>query len=449
MSLMRRVRAAVELVRTGQLTLQVRQDVSGEYNNWGTTIAPANQLVSYLGGGKTTAGVEVSEATAEGIPAIYSCVHIISETCGQLPLKLYRKTANGKGKEPAPDHPLYTVLHDLANPELTALQFREMVTRHLAIWGRAYAYIQRDRRGDIAGLWPMHPARMFVERDNLNRKVFKYWMGGGDYREWVQNPERPDVMHLHINSDDGLDGRSPLRINRESLGITIAADQFVGAWFGNGATPGLVLTHPGKLKENAKENLRKQWLTKFMGASKANKLAILEEAIKIDVVGVDPQKSQLAELRAMQIEAAARIYRVPLFLIQNQTKDTSWGSGIEQQMLGFVNLTMMPWLQQWQQVIARDLLTRQSFYTHEAIFVVNSLVKGDLKTRVEAYASARQNGWLNGDEIRELEDLNPVDGGAGQVFWMPTNMAPVMSSGLPVVVEPEPTVTAPGSEAVN
>jgi HK97 family phage portal protein len=378
---------------------QKRNQDSGFYDNGGTSIKPANWLVDYLGGAKTTAGVEVNEKTAEGIPAIYACVHVISETVGQLPLKLYRKQGS-KGKTPDTDHPLYTVLHDLANPNLTAMQFREMQTRHLAIWGRAYAMIQRDRRGDIVALWPLHPARMFVEYDSLSRKVFKYWMGKGQYKEWVHNPEKPDIMHLHINSDDGLDGRSPLQINRESLGITLAGEQYVGSWFGNGAIPGIIASHPGKLSPNAKENIRKSWLEKFMGAKKANKFAILEEGIQIHVVGVDPEKSQLDKLRNAQIEAAARIYRVPLFMIQNQTKDTSWGSGIEQQMIGFINLTMMPWFTQWQQVIKRDLLTRQSWYTHEALFIVNSLMRGDFKARVEAYASARQNGWLNGDEIR-------------------------------------------------
>ncbi len=430
---------ARDAFRTPVQAPEIRQNVSGMYDDGGTTTNPSSYIVNYIAGGKTTAGIAIDENSAEGIPAIYACVHVISETVGQLPLKLYKKDSNGKNKSPDPEHPLYEILHDLANPEMSALQFREMQTRHLAIWGRCYSYIQRDGRGDIKGLWPLHPARMFVERNGLNQKVFKYWMGKGQYQEWVHNPLRPEIMHLHINTDDGLDGRSPLKINRESLGITKAADEYVGAWFANGAIPGMVLTHPGKLKDTAKENLRRQWLDKFMGATKSNKLAILEEGITVEVVGVDPEKSQLDKLRAAQIEAAARIYRVPLFLIQNQTKDTSWGSGIEQQMLGFVNLTMMPWLQQWQQVIARDLLTRQSFYTHEALFVVNSLVRGDLTSRVEAYASARENGWMNGDEIRELEDLNPIPNGAGEIFWMPTYTQPMTGSGSPGIIEPDPT----------
>ena len=413
-----------------------RTDVSGSYNDWGSVTKPSVHLIDWLGGGKTPAGVAIDEKIGEGLPAIYACVHLISETIAQLPLKLYRRRADGRGKAPDPDHPLYPILHDQTNPELTALQAREMITRHLAIWGRAYAFIQRDGRGQPTGLWPLHPARMFVDRVSDGRKRFRYWMAAADNREWIQDPSRPDILHLHINSDDGLDGRSPLRINRESLGITKAAEDYVGAWFGNGAIPGLILSHPQRLSDKARENIRRSWLERFMGASQSHKLALLEEGITATVVGVDPEKSKLDKLRSAQIEAAARIYRVPLFLIQNQTKDTSWGSGIESQMLGFVNLTLMPWLVQWTQVVRRDLLTRESRNSHEAIFVVNALVRGDLQTRYAAYATARQNGWLNGDEIRELEDLNPIDGGAGSVFWMPANMQP--ASATPVALEPEP-----------
>src|SRR3990167_1130931 len=407
--------------------------VSGEYNNGGSTIAPASWLVSAFHGGKTSAGTVVNETTAEGLPAIYACVRVISETVGQLPLKLYRKT--GQGKAPDPDHPLYVMLHDLMNPELTAMQGREMITRHLAIWGRAYAMIQRNGRGDILALWPLHPARMFVERDGLGRKVFRYYMAKGDYQVLGHNPDRPDILHLHINSDDGLDGRSPLMINRESLGISAAAEGYVGSWFGNVAIPGIILTSPRALTQKAKDNIRKSLIDRFMGACNANKVAILEEGITFQVVGVDPEKSQLDKLRAAQIEAAARIYRVPLFMIQNQTKDTSWGSGIEQQMLGFINLTMMPWFMQWQQAIARDLLTRQSVNSHEAIFVVNALVRGDIQTRYNAYKAAER--WLPADEIRELEDLNPIGGPAGQVLWSPSGSMPILPNA-PIAVEPEP-----------
>lgn len=415
--------------------LAFRDLVTGEYPS-GTLTNPSVSLIQTLTGGLTGSGVDINERIAEGLPAIYACVHVISETAGQLPLKLYRMRPEG-GKDPATSHPLYVLLHDQPNPEMTALQLREMLTRHLAIWGRAYGEVQRNTRGEIVAVWPLHPARMYVYRDTLNRKTYRYYMGQGDYKEWTHDPDRPPILHLHINSDDGIDGRSPLRINRESLGITKATEDYTGGWFRNDATPGLVATAKGRLSPQAKENIRDGWLKRFAGAGQNNKLAILEEGITIQAIGVDPDKSQLAALRSAQIEAAARIYRVPLFMIQEQAKQTSWGTGVEQQMLGFVNLTMMPWFVQWQQAIKRDLLSVKATPSHEAAFVINALVRGDIEKRYEAYAKARQNGWLNGDEIRELEDLNPIDGGAGTVFWMPANQQPLGTMSAAVVDELE------------
>lgn len=428
--------------------LALRDLVSGDYAA-GTTTVPSVSFIEAIGGTNTTSGVAITPQVAEGLPAIYACVHVISETTGQLPLKLFQRLPEG-GKAPDTTHPLYTVLHDQANPELTAYQFQEMLTRHLAIWGRAYAQIERDARGRVTALWPLHPSRMDVTRDGLNRKIYRYWMAAGDWREFIHNPIQPPILHLHMNCDDGLDGRSPLWINRETLGISRAAEEYTGGWFANGAVPGIVATSKTRLSPKAKENIRESWLKRFAGASKSNKLAILEEGITIDVVGVDPEKSQLAALRSAQIEAAARIYRVPLWMIQSQSKDTSWGSGIENQMLAFVNITLMPWFVGWQQAIKRDLLSQKTRQTHEAAFVVNALVRGDIEKRYEAYARARQNGWLSGNEIRELEDLNPIEGGAGDLFWMPANMQPQGASAAVIEDEPanEPTTVAEPEEVM-
>jgi HK97 family phage portal protein len=419
----------------------LRQDVTGLYDNGGTAIAPANWLIDLLGGSKTTAGVPIDEWVAEGMPAVYACVHAISETVGQLPLKLYRKTATGR--EVADDHPLYFLLHDLPNPEMTAIQFRELLTRHLAMWGRAYAFVQRDASGEVLALWPIHPTRVKVDRDGLNRKRYTVRMADGVPEEFLFNPDRPPIFHLHMNSNDGLDGRSPIWINRESLGITRAAEDFVAAWFGNGAVPGLILTHPGRLKDGAKENLRKQWQDKFMGAKKANKLAILSESVKVDVVGSDPQKSQLKELRDDQISAAARIWRVPSFIIQNHTKESSWGSGIAQMMIGWINTGLMPYFEQWQQAITRDTLSRKTYRTHYAKFVTAALERGDLKAQMDAFAVARQNTILNADEIREKLEENKIPDGVGETYLIPSGSQVLIGDGVPIdrTPEPEPAAT--------
>lgn len=427
-----------------------RQSVTGLYDNGGSTVAPANWLLYGLGGGTTAAGVQVNEWVAEGMPAVYACVHAISETVGQLPFKLYRKT--GEGRELAEDHALYPILHDLPNAEMTAYQFRELMTRNLAMWGRAYALIERDRVGEVTALWPLHPTRMMVDRDGLNRKRFKYWMGADEYGgraryiEYLHDPNRPPILHLHMNSADGLDGRSPIVINKESLGITRAAEDFVGAWFGNGAVPGLVLTHEGNLSPNAKDTLRTTWQERFMGARNANKVAILPKGVTATAVGSDPEKSQLDKLRLSQVEAAARIWRVPLFMIQNQTKDTSWGSGIEQQMIGWINTGLMPYFEQWQQAVTRDLLSRKTYRTHYAKFVTAALTRGDNKTVADLIATGRQNTTLSANEARELLEMNKIPG--GDTYLIPSGTQVVGKDGMPVMPEPEPTAPVDEPEPV-
>lgn len=426
------------------------RDASGSYPA-GTSTNPSEWLVNYIGGAgaTTTAGVTIDEWVAEGMPAVYSAVHAISETVGQLPLKLYKKTA--AGRETAEDHPLYLLLHDLPNPEMTAYQFRELLTRHLAMWGRAYAYIERDGVGQPVALWPVHPNRVRVDRNGANVKRYTVNMSTGAPEEFLFHPDRPPFLHLHMNSNDGLDGRSPIAINREALATNKATDDFIAAYFGNGAVPGIIVTHPGKLTENAKNNFKKQWTEKFGGASNRGKIAVLPEDVKINIVSTDPQKSQLTELSQEQISIAARIWRVPNVIIQNHTKDTSWGSGVEQLMIGWVNTGLMPYFEQWQQAISRDCLSRKTYRTHYAKFVTAALTRGDLKSTMDAISVGRQNTVLSGDEAREMLEMNKIPGGVGEVMLIPSGAQPVLGDGIPVEPnpEPEPKPIAKGSEAVN
>lgn len=408
----------------------VLSGVSGSYDDGGTSTQPSAWLVNLGAGAKTAAGISIDEWVAEGMPAVYACVHAISETVGQLPLKLYQKT--DQGRRVADDHPLYLLLHDLPNPEMTAIQFREVMTRHLAMWGRAYAFVQRDSSGMPSALWPIHPTRVKVDRDGLGRKRFWVTDQYGVPVPFLFTPDAPPILHLHMNSHDGLDGRSPIWINRESLGITKAAEDYVGAWFGNGAIPGLILSHPGKLSPKAKENIRESWWKRFGGAKKNNSVAILEEGIKAEVVGTDPQKSQLKELRDDQISAAARIWRVPSFIIEAHNKDTSWGSGVAERMIGWINTGLMPYFEQWQQAIARDLLSRKTYRTHYAKFVYAGLERGDFKATIDALAVARQNTILNADECRAKIDENKIEDGLGELYLTPSGTQVLLGDGEPV-----------------
>jgi HK97 family phage portal protein len=289
-----------------------------------------------------------------------------------------------------------------------------------------------------------------VDRDALNRKRFTVTMADGVPVEFLYNPERPPILHLHMNSNEGLDGRSPIWLNRESLGITKAAEDFVGAWFGNGAVPGILLRHPGRLTPAAKENIRNSWLKRFLGAKKSNSVAVLEEGMDVTVVGADAQKAQLRELREDQIAAAARIWRVPNVLIGNHTKDTSWGSGVEQLMIGWINGGLGPYLAQWCQAISRDCLSRKTYRTHYAKFVTAPIERGTLKDQMDAFAVARQNTILNADEIRAKLDENAIDGGAGETYLIPSgaqvldeNGKPIKDAPAPITADPKPTPAEP------
>ena len=410
--------------------------VSGHYDNGGTSTQPAQWLLSLGSGVSTVAGVPIDEWVAEGMPAVYACVHTISETVGQLPFKLYRR--EGKNRLLADEHPLYLLLHDLPNPEMTAYQFRELLTRHLAMWGRAYAFIERDRDGEVVALWPIHPTRVKVDRNSVNRKRFTVTMSDGVPVEFLYNPERPPILHLHMNSNEGLDGRSPILLNKESLGITKAAEDFVAAWFGNGAIPGIILTHPAKLTPKAKEGIRESWWKRFGGAKQANKVAVLEEGMKVDVVGADAQKAQLREMREDQIAAAARIWRVPNVMIGNHTKDTSWGSGVEQLMIGWINGGLGPYLTQWCQAISRDCLSRKTYRSHYAKFTTAVIERGTMKDQMDAFAVARQNTIYNADEIRTKLDENEIEGGAGETYLIPSGAQVLVDDGTPIAQESAP-----------
>ncbi len=395
-----------------------------EFENTGTFTSPSVSLISSLLGGPTTSGSRVNEWTAEGIPAWFACRQVVSETVGQTPLKVFRKLPRGK----APDdrHSLYYVLHDQFNPEMTAYEGKELLTRNVADWGNGYAEIVRDPAGRVKALWPLAPSRMRVDRDAFNRRRYRYRNAAGEGFEWIWNPARPPIFHLRANSLDGLVGRSAIRILADCFGLTKAAEEFGARFFANNMMPGAVATYKGKLTPPQKQNLRESWTRVHGGLSNSHRLAILENDIKLEKMGVDPNAGQFLETRGLQIEEIARVLRVPLFMIQHMTKSTSWGTGIEQMMLAFLNLTMMPWFTIWQQSIGRDLLTAKSFTTHTALFVTRALTRADFATTQAGLKIQYDCGVINSNEWRELEDRNARDDAFGDEFMVPqSNTVPV------------------------
>lgn len=373
-----------------------------EVADTGTFTSPSVSLISALGGGPTASGVRMSPAVAEGLSAYFACRQVISETVGQLPFKIFRKLP--RGKEPDERHGLYYVLHDQANPEMGAYELKELLTRNVADEGNGYAEIQYSSSGRPIALWPLAPQRMAVDRDGMNRRRYRYRSASGQGFEWTFSPQRPPIFHIRANTLDGLVGRGIPRILSECFGLAKAAEEFGARFFSNNAMPGMVATYKGKLTPTQKTNLRESFTRVNGGLTNAHRLMILENDIAVSKMSFNPAESQFHELRGMQIEEIARALRVPLFMIQHMSKSTSWGSGLEQAMRGFVNTTLMPWLTIWQQAVGMYLLTQKSFETHTALFIVEALQRADFLAHQQGLEIQFKNGAVTRNEWRGLVD---------------------------------------------
>ena len=366
--------------------------------------------------GQSNSGISVDEETALKISAVYACVKVISETVASLPLNLLKEETNGDTCK-AKQHPLHGVLHDAPNHEMSSFTFREMLMTNLLLWGNAYALIKRDRSGHVTELYPLKAKNMTVERNAGGQIVYKYTTDLS-----VKTYTARQVFHIPAFSFDGVVGVSPITYARESMGLALATEEFGARFFGNGAKPGGVLEHPGVVKDP--ERLRDSWNKVYQGTKNSHKVAVLEEGMKYHEIGMSPEDSQFLETRQFQLNEICRIFRVPPHMIGDLTRSTF--SNIEHQSIDFVVHTIRPWLVRWEQAIQRSCLGEDERTIYFAKFKVDGLLRGDFASRMTGYATARQNGWLSANEIRELEDMNkiPADKG-GDDYLVNGNMTPI------------------------
>lgn len=367
-----------------------------------------------LGGEPAASGVTVNEQTALTYSAVYAAIRVLAETVASLPLHVYRQ--DGRSKVRATDHPLYDVLHSRPNPVMTSFELRETMMGHLLTGGNAYAEVVRDRAGRVIELWPLRWDRMRIVVGADGRTLhYMYRDSRG------QEMEIPEVLHIRGLSGDGVVGYSPIRLAREAIGLGLATEKFGASYFGNGAQPGGVLKTPNALSEKARQNLRESWEATHRGPSRAHRVAILEEGLEWQQIGIPPEDSQFLETRRFQVSEIARIFRIPPHLLGDLERATF--SNIEQQSIEFVVHSVRPWLVRWEQAIEQRLMTeeerRAGFYVR---FNVDGLLRGDIKSRYEAYAIARQWGWYSANDIREKEDEDPIEG--GDEYLVPLNMVP-------------------------
>lgn len=397
-------------------------------NSGGTTriLTPAD-LARYLSGGnRSAAGIDVSPDRAMRLAAVFTCVRILAESVGQLPLHLFRQ--EGRSKEKALDHPLYGLLHDAPNEYQTAQEWLEWTIACLALYGNAYSHINRGR-GRVLELMPFTPGSITPKRDpETGELVYRFTDAGGAVEELPPS----EVLHIKLfPTTDTLCGASPIRAAREAAGMAIAAEQHGANLFGNGAQPGGILETDKTLNKEARDNLRTTWDERHRGSENAYRTAVLEDGLKWKTMAMPSVDAQWLESRKFSRSELFGIFRVPPHLGADLERATF--SNIEHSSLDFVVHSLMPYLTRIEQRIKLQLLTPAERKMYFAKFNAAALLRGDMAAKAEFYSRQIQNGAISPNEIREHEDQNPREG--GDIYLTPANM--LIDGKAPPAAKPE------------
>lgn len=403
-------------------------------------------------GGKTAAGVSVSEHSALRLPVVYACSNRISNPVAQFPLAMFRNKPGGGKQVVTPDmHPFAARIGLRPNDLMSSRTVRKTVQGHALLWGNGYLEIERNGRGQAVGLYPLLPDRTRPVREN-GEHFFRSNIGGETVRI-----EADDVIHIMDQSQDGYVGISQIAMAREAVSMGLAMETFGGKFFANDAKSGGFLLHPGRLGPNAQRNLTGANGEKAPnpenpaskvevqgGLENAHRVKVLEEGMKFVQTTIPPEDAQFLGSREFQIAEIARIYDVPLVLLQSHEKSTSWGSGIEQLMIGFIRQTVGPWINAWEQELNWKLFTEaerdQGFYVK---FNMNAILRGDMKTRADFYQKIFGVGGFSPNRILELEDEDGI-GPVGDHHFVPSNFVTLDRATDPAYAPgatppPEPT----------
>jgi HK97 family phage portal protein len=354
--------------------------------------------------GRVASGQSVTPDSAMQLAAVWACVRLISETVATMPLILYQTAANG-ARTVAENDPLYSLLHQAPNADNTAVEFWEGVTLALCLWGNAFAKKEMSG-GRLVALTPLAADRMVVARTPSGALEYRYTdrKGRAVYRE-------DQVFHVRGFGGSADVGLSPISFARQSLGTAMATDQMAGALFANGARPSGILTVEQILTAEQRQQLRENIVAPFVGAENAGGLMVLEAGLQFQQVTMTPEDSQFLETRAFQVEEICRWFRVPPFMVGHTEKTSSWGTGLEQQLIAFLTFALKPYLVRIEQAVSRSLLRPEQRQTLKPEFKVEGLLRTDSAARSAFYAIMVQNGIMTRNEVRRLENLPPITGG--------------------------------------
>lgn len=375
----------------------------------------AGEYAMNAGTSAKVGGVKVTNETAFTFSAVYAAIRVLAESVASLPVNVFERGSDGKRR--AYTHPYYALLHDAPSPEQTAFSFFETMMGHVLSWGNAYAELVRDGRGEVREIYPIPPQKIRIQRI-AGELVYFYESGN----QTVALPYT-DVLHIAGLGFDGLQGYSPVHMARTAIGLGKAAEEFGASFFGNAAKPSGTLTHPGHLSPEAMARLRESWNAMHAGPRSVGRIAIMEEGMRFEPISINPDDAQFLQTRKFQIEEIARIYRVSPMHLQDMSRATY--SNFEHAMLAFYQDTLRPWLVKWEQELRRKMFRDGRFF---AEFNISALLRGDTTTRFEAYRLGREAGFMSVNEIRAMENMNPI-GADGDGYLQPLNFAPLGTGG--------------------
>ena len=374
--------------------------------------------------GPNESGETVNEYTALTYSAVWNAVNLISGTIGALPLHLMQDKS-GK-KLPVTQNPLYRVLHSSANYYMTAKSFRETMLAHVLTWGNAYAEKVINTYGNVIELWPIPPNRIAPVMEN-GQLVYDIQVDGK-----TVTMGRDRILHIVGLGFDGFVGYSPISMAAQSIGLGKTMETFGARYFGQGTHPGVIVSHPGRLTDTAHKNLKDSLTTTYSGLGKSHRLMLLEEGMKLEKLGVPPNDSQFLESRAFQIPEIARWFNLPPHKLKDLTKSSF--SNIESEQISYVTDSLLPWSVLLEQSYNMQLLSASEFrrgYYFKHVF--EGLLRGNSADRADFYSKMFNIGAMSINEIREKEDLNPVEG--GDIHLVPLNMTTLSNAGKPIEKE--------------
>jgi HK97 family phage portal protein len=384
-------------------------------------------LPQWLAHGRSYAGKRVTVDSALQIGAVMACVGVISDAVSTLPCNVY---INGDdGRRLARDHPLSMLLHDAPNADQTAPELFQMLCAGLLLWGNAYAEIERIL-GRVVALTPLPPSLVSIRRDDSGALVYTFNAPGQNPREIPED----DILHIRGFTLDGILGLSPISQAAQSLGIALAAEEAAGALFANGMRSSGYVAAPTVLNKGLRDEAE-TLLARFRGAANAGKVPILEAGWKFEPFSINPQDAELLATREFQVAEICRWFRVPPHMIGHMDKSTSWGTGLEQQMLGFLTLTLRPWLKRIEAAVKRKLVAPAERGRLEIEFNVAGLLRADSAARAAYFVAMVQNGIYSRDEIRGLENM-PKRGGLADSLTVQAQNIPIDLAGGPASLSP-------------